>query len=216
MVVVCQGGGKNVNPSPQKWLESLKERIMLCLSISISRLSRFSPKRQDLTLNLSVLLTKALYRGCELGLGPSVIQVGVTAKSYLTKRHSGWEQRKEMTLTSQEKYLEWNEVVGRINLFDFQASWLIFLFGEKLKRKKCTYFHLWISNLYEVALFTSAFFMQSILHEHSAWKRIIDLVTWLKEVSAYKLNWEQWEYRCLPNAEHQMGDILGYAYDIWN
>lgn len=129
MVVVCQGGGKNVNPSPQKWLESLKQRIILCLSISISRLSRLSPKRQDLTLNLSVLLTKALHRSCELRLSPSVVQVVITAKSYLTKRCLEWEQRKEITLTSQEKCLEWNEVAWRINLFDFQASWFIFLFG---------------------------------------------------------------------------------------
>lgn len=121
---------------------------MLCLSISISRLSRLSPRRQNLTLILGVLLTLALYEGHELCLSPPVIQIVIIAKSYLTKRHLGWEQRKEMTLTCQEKCLEWNEVAGRINLFGFQASWLILLFGDQLKRKKCIYFHLWISNFY--------------------------------------------------------------------
>lgn len=186
---------------------------MLCLSISISRLGRLSPKRQNLTLILSVLLTLALSEGHELWLSPPVIQVVIIAKSYLTKRRLGWEQRKEMTLTIQEKCLEWNEVARGINLFGFQANWLIFLFGDKLKRKKCIYFHLWISNLCICAapLFSSTFSRQFILHEHSAWKCFIDIVTRLEEVPAQKASWEQWEHRCMPNAECQMGDVLGYT-----
>lgn len=109
---------------------------MLCLSISISRLSRLSPRRQNLTLIISALLTLALYESHELCLSPPVIQVVIIAKSYLTKRLLGWEQRKEMTLTCQEKCLEWNEVAGRINLLGFQASWLIFIFWDQLKRKE--------------------------------------------------------------------------------
>lgn len=106
---------------------------MLCLSIS--RPSRLSPKRQALTLLLSVLLTLALYEGHELWLSPPVIQVVIIAKSYLTKRRLGWERRKEITLTIQEKCLERNEVAGGINLFGFCASWLIFLFGDKLRER---------------------------------------------------------------------------------
>lgn len=186
---------------------------MLCLSISI--LGRLSPKRQNLTLILSVLLTLALYEGHELWLSPPVIQVVIIAKSYLTKRHLGWEQRKEMTLTIREKCLEWNEVAGGINLFGFQANWLIFPFGDKLKRKKCIYFHLWISNLCICAGPLFSFSRQFILHEHSAWTCVIDIVTRLEEVPAQKVSWEQWEHRRVPSAECQMGDILGYTYDIW-
>lgn len=139
---------------------------MLCLSISISRVGWLSPKRQHLALILSVLLTLALYEGHELWLSPPVIQVVIIAKSYLTKRRLGWEWRKEMTLTIQEKCLEWNEVAGGINLFGFRASQLIFRFGDKLKRKKCIYFHVWISNLCICAapLFSFTFSRQFVLH----------------------------------------------------
>jgi len=93
-----------------------------------------------------------------------------------------------MTLTIQEKCLEWNGIAEGINLFGFQANWLIFFFGDKLKRKKCICFHLWISHLCicAVPLFSSTFFRHFVLHEHSAWKCIIDVVTWLEDVPDQK------------------------------
>lgn len=75
-------------------------------------------------------------------------------------------------------------------LGEVQGIWLLFLFGEKLKGKKCIYFHLCNSNLCICAapLFSSISSRQFILHEHSPWKCIIDIVTQLEEVPAQKVS----------------------------
>lgn len=74
-----------------------------------------------------------------------------------------------------------------LSFFGFQAIWLIFLFGDKLKRKECIYFHLCISNLCSPTFHLPSS-RQFILHEHSVWKYIIDIVTQLEEVPAQKVS----------------------------
>lgn len=121
----------------------------------------------------------------------------------MNARHLGWEKRKKITLTAQEKCLEWNEVAGGINLFGFQVNWLIFLFGDKLKRKKYIHFHLWISNLCICAAALVIYLCQAI-HITQAFCSVLRILL---------LSWKQCQLK--KWAEHSACQILSARWVMY-